>query len=115
VSVTFRLAGEPNDDNNQVNVSNVNGREILRVLHVPGADAPDLCGEVPAAVLARLCMRFMNGAEPDPELAAVDVVGAPGQARLFVCRRREGYLRDQAGRLWRLALEAGPGGVVCWE
>jgi hypothetical protein len=114
VSVTFRVVGDPNDDN-YVNVSNVNGRDVLHVLRVPGADAPDLCGEIAASDLARLCMMFVNSAEPDPGLRPREPLRDASRARYVECGRRAGYLRETAERLWRLALEAAPGGVVAWE
>jgi hypothetical protein len=114
VSVTFRVLGD-RDDDNIVNVSNANARDVLNALDVPGADAPDLCGGIAAADLARLCMIFVNSAEPDPASPGVELHGVPGRARLVECGRRAGYLRDVAGRLWRLALAAGPGGEIAWD
>lgn len=114
VSVTFRIVGDPSDDN-YVNISNTNARDVLVALKVPNADTGDLCGELPAAVLARLCMRFVNGAEPDLERMPSEPLRDASRSRYVECGRRPGYLHDVAGRLWRLATSAEPGGVVAWE
>jgi hypothetical protein len=114
MSVTFRITGDLSDDN-YVNVSNANARDVLLALHVPGANAPDLCGELPASDLAHLCLRFINTSEPDPGLAPSEPLRDASMARYVECGRRPGYLHDVAGRLWRLAISAGMGGVVVWE
>ena len=112
--MNFRVVGDPNDDS-YVNLSNSNAREILTVLRVPGADAADLCGEIAATDLARLCMTYINTSEPDPERPSSEPLRDVSRARLVICGRRPGYLREVAGRLWRLALEAGAGGEIAWE
>jgi hypothetical protein len=114
VSVTFRVIGDPNDES-YINVSNVNARELLVALRGPGADAADLCGEIAASDLAHLCLRFINTSEPDPGLAPSEPLRDASMARYVECGRRPGYLHDVAGRLWRLAISAGMGGVVVWE
>lgn len=114
MSVTFRVIGD-HDDDNIVNVSNANARDVLHALHVPGGDAADLSGSMSASDLARLCLAFLNTTKLDRGLAPSEPLRDASRARLVVCGRRDGYLHEVAGRLWRLALRAGPGGVVVWE
>jgi hypothetical protein len=113
MSVTFTIAtsGEAADE---INVSNVNGRELLRVLNVPGADHADLCGSIVASDLARLCMAFINSTAGDPERAAHEPLQDSSRARLVECGRAEGYLRARALELWRLCLSAPPESEISW-
>ena len=114
MSVTFRVIGD-HDDDNIVNVSNANARDVLHALHVPGADDQDISGSMSASDLARLCLAFLNSTKLDPGLAPSEPLRDASRARYVECGRREGYLHEVAGRLWKLALRAGPGGEITWE
>jgi hypothetical protein len=98
----------------EINLCNANAVDVLQWLALPVADY----GQVPARELAARCRRRLwdeprnhDGALSGAERASA--IGLDDDDRVVVSGRREGYLRDQTGRLLAVAEVAGDG-LVCW-
>ncbi|MFI5301053.1 MAG: hypothetical protein ACHREM_23465 [Polyangiales bacterium] len=112
MSVTFVIVGD-NDEDRMVNLSNANARDVLRALGAPGVEEAQPEGTLPGPELARLCMRFLATADDDVGVPAREPLRDARRARLIICARRPGYVRETIERIAALAVEAG-GREVSW-
>jgi hypothetical protein len=95
-----------------MNLANANALELLAWLGVE----QDWCGTLDAADLAARCRRRLwdESRNHDPMRPAESWSGAQG-CRVIVAERREGYLREQTGRLLAIAEQAQRDGYrVSW-
>ncbi|MFI5298983.1 MAG: hypothetical protein ACHREM_12875 [Polyangiales bacterium] len=112
MSVSFAIVGD-HDEELMVNLSNENARRILRALNHPSADYDQPEASMPGHELARLCVRYLATADEDPGVLAHEPLRDARRARVIICARRPGYMRETIGRLAALAVAAG-GREVSW-
>jgi len=91
MSVTFALRSCVTEED-FLNVSNSNAREILGVVGVPCED--DLCGKYLARDFEVMARRAMMRVGFDPEIPGSESK-VPGRARMLTCGRPEGYVRGK--------------------
>jgi hypothetical protein len=92
MSVTFALRSCVTEED-FLNVSNSNAREILGVVGVPCED--DLCGKYLARDFEVMARRAMMRIGFDPELPGTAAPIGVGRAVLMICGRPEGYVRGK--------------------
>ncbi len=92
----------------ELNVSNVNGSEILNLLGI----YPEPVGSIRGRDLLARCDRAIQS----PAIQTDDALGRPEstQGRAISMARRPGYLRQRLNTLRRIAIAAGDLGVILW-
>lgn len=94
----------------EVNMANGNAREWLTWVGLPPHDG----GEISARDLAARCRRRLwdEGRNHDPATEGYESK-APGCARLVVCDRRPGYLRERTAQMLKVCEKAGDR-LIAW-
>ena len=112
MSVSFTIAGAPEDFEGDMNLSNVNARVILEYL---GVDNPELYGDMRSFELRNLCMKAIERLLINGDKGVKTTVQKFEDGPLVVdYGRPEGYMIRRIKQLYDLTLKAGDIGVICW-
>lgn len=97
MSVTFALRSCVTDED-FLNLSNANAREILNIIGVPEDPDGELYGKMNAKAFEVMARRAMMRVGVDAGRDATESQ-IPGRARVITCGREPGYLRGKLGIL----------------
>jgi hypothetical protein len=112
MSVSFTIAGAPEDFEGDMNLSNVNARAILEYL---GVDNPELYGDMRSFELRNLCMKAIERLLINGDKGVKTTVQKFEDGPLVIdYGRPEGYMIRRIKQLYDLTLKAGDIGVICW-